>query len=85
MVSPGGSPASHQGHLHFWVDANRLISSSPTSTFTGVSNGTHTIKVEAVQNDHSSFSPPDTQTITITVGGSSPAGSSSSPPPAGGY
>jgi hypothetical protein len=84
LVSPGGSPQAHQGHLHVYLDSSYKINATTSYTFTGVPNGSHTIKVEAVQNDHSEFSPPDIQTVTVTVSGSAGGATSPSPPP-GGY
>jgi hypothetical protein len=85
LVPAGGSPAANQGHLHVYLDSNYKVNSTNSYTFHGVPNGSHTIKVEAVQNDHSEFSPPDIQTVTVTVSGSATGGS---PPPSsapGGY
>ncbi len=70
---------SGQGHIHLWLDQTDLsrISAvkavSDTYTFENVKPGNHTLVAELVRNDHSSFTPPLTTTISFqTTTSSSP-------------
>ena len=59
-----------QGHYHLILDndeVNYLKGPGPSFTFIGVSVGTHTIRAELHNPDHSPLSPAVTKTITITV------------------
>ena len=62
---------SGQGHIHFWLDQTDLskISAvkavSDTYTFDNVKPGNHTLVAELVRNDHSSFTPPLTTTVSF--------------------
>lgn len=61
---------SGQGHLHLWLDeaspspANATkVTTGSTYTFNNVKTGSHTLIVELVNNDHTSFKPPIKKTV----------------------
>lgn len=74
----------NQGHLHLWLDqdspskdnAIMYYKTSPY-TFADVAAGKHTLIVELVGNDHTSFDPQIIQTIKFET--KAPAGSESAP------
>jgi hypothetical protein len=74
----------NQGHLHIWLDqdsptkdnAIMYYKSSPY-TFADVPSGKHTLIVELVNNDHTSFDPQIVQTIKFET--KAPAGSEAAP------
>ena len=74
----------NQGHMHIWLNqdsptkdnAIMYFKSSPY-TFADVSSGKHTLVVELVNNDHTSFDPQIIQTIKFET--KAPAGSQSAP------
>ena len=47
-------------HIALWVDSNPI-------PFTGIPPGNHTIMLELVNNDHSSFTPKISQSIIVSV------------------
>lgn len=62
-----------QGHLHLWLD-EPTPSEKPIEhfrvteyVFTDIAAGEHTLTVEVVQNDHSSFEPPIKKTVHFTT------------------
>jgi len=65
----GGSPAAGRGHIHIRVDgALDTESCSATSLLTSsLTPGAHTISAELVANDHSSFSPQISASVSINV------------------
>lgn len=74
----------NQGHLHIWLDQeerNRdnaiMYYKAPPYTFADVSAGKHTLVVELVGNDHTSFDPQIIQTIKFET--KAPAGSEAAP------
>lgn len=75
-----------QGHLHLWLDTTPLTVETAIHhfsvedyVFTSVSEGKHTLVVEVVNNDHSSFDPPVMQIVEFeTITG--PTGGPTKPP-----
>lgn len=66
------TPKTGMGHLHFWLDSpvakpERAIENfrNESFTFTRVPEGNHTLVVEVVNNDHSSFRPPVAQIVSF--------------------
>lgn len=68
-AAAGGSPQSGHGHIHIRVDgALDTESCSATTNLTSdLTQGSHTISVELVANDHSSLAPPVTASVSINV------------------
>ncbi len=62
-----------QGHIHLWLDqtsptpASAIKTTSKMYTFDHVKPGSHLLRVELVNNDHSSLSPPATATVSFTT------------------
>lgn len=83
FTDPIGQPkALNTGHMHIFLDGvyYGLWTSLNPIPFIGLSPGSHTIKLQLVNNDHSPLSPDVSQTITITVSGASTSLSTSSSP-----
>ena len=77
----GGSAHDGMGHYHIYVDdAYRDFGTDLNSAWaTRLSPGSHTIKIELVNNDHTSLNPVISDTVQITVAASSPYVSLDSP------
>ncbi len=81
-VSSSNFNVPAQGHYHVFLDSSVIMAYNPTSTvtFTNVAPGTHTLRVELANPNHTLLNPPVvSQAITITVvpdsagsGGASP-------------
>lgn len=74
----------NQGHLHIWLDKDTPTKDNAIMyykvspyTFADVEAGKHTLKVELVNNDHTSFDPQIIQTIKFET--KAPAGSEAEP------
>lgn len=69
----GGTNVSGTGHYHIFVDGvYQSYSASSSTVVTDLHPGTHDIKVELVNNDHSSLNPPVTDAVLVKVGTSAP-------------
>ena len=80
LTEPVGQPkALNTGHIHIFLDGAYYGQATSVNSiqFIGLSPGAHTIKLELVNNDHSSLSPGVSQSITVTVSGASTAMSTS--------
>lgn len=74
----------NEGHMHLWLDAEnrtqdnaRMNFKNDAYTFADVSAGKHSLVVELVNNDHSSFDPQIIQTIKFES--KAPVGSEQAP------
>ena len=62
-----------QGHIHLWLDqttptpASAIKTTSKMYTFDHVKPGSHLLRVELVNNDHSFLSPKATATVSFTT------------------
>ncbi len=70
IIKPLGSAPNKVGEGHFVVtvdsgDAIHIF--SKTHTLEGVQPGSHTLRVELVNNDHTSYSPPIVKTVNFYV------------------
>lgn len=81
-VLPKNKP--NEGHLHLWLDVDspakdnaRMSFKNDIYTFADVTPGKHTLVVELVNNDHSSFDPQIIQTIKFET--KAPPGSEAAP------
>ena len=78
-----------EGHVHFYLDVAAPTTpgkpaipeggtwahvSGKTYTFTNVPQGTHTIDVELVNNDHTPLNPPQVYAITVNINQAGPTG-----------
>ena len=76
FTDPAGQPkAMNTGHIHVFLDGTyySLWPSAGSIPFNELKAGSHTIKLQLVNNDHSALSPDASQTITVTVTGAAPA------------
>ncbi len=65
---PGGSAEKGYGHFHFILDeGSPIVVSSKSHTLSGVSPGEHTLKVELMNNDHTPYSPPISESVSFVV------------------
>lgn len=81
LTEPVGQPkALNTGHMHIFLDGAYIGQATSVNSiqFIGLSPGTHTIKLELVNNDHSPLSPDVSKSITVTVSGASTSLSTSS-------
>jgi hypothetical protein len=63
-----------QGHWHLYLDgALFTMSASLSEVVTGLSAGSHTVRVELVSNDHNALAAPVTDEVTFSVGGLVPS------------
>lgn len=68
LKQPGGEAKPGEGHFHLILDNQALVElSSKTHMFKDIATGSHTLKVEIVNNDHTSYTPKITKTISFTV------------------
>lgn len=68
LKQPGGEAKAGEGHFHLILDNQALVElSSKTHTFKDIATGSHTLKVEIVNNDHTGYTPKITKTIAFTV------------------
>jgi hypothetical protein len=68
----GGAPEAGRGHVHVFevvngVENYKAASAGSSWTFSGLSPGTHTFKVELYNNDHSELATEYSSTKTVTV------------------
>lgn len=54
-------------YLHYYLDAKEMVSPETTVTFTNVTSGSHVVRVELRNNDHSLLTPPVVKSVTITT------------------
>ncbi len=74
FTDPIGQPkALNTGHMHIFLDDvyYGLWTSMNPIPFIGLNSGSHTIKLQLVNNDHTPLSPDLSQTISVTVSGAS--------------
>lgn len=67
LLIPGGNVKDGEGHFHLTLDGTEAITAETAYTFQNVTPGQHTLRVEIRQNDHTSYTPKITKTITFTV------------------
>lgn len=68
VKTPGGEAKKGDGHFHFVLDGGEVVVvSTKTYALTGVDPGTHTLRVELMNNDHTPYSPPIVREVTFTV------------------
>ncbi len=68
IKQPGGAAKSGEGHFHITLDNQApLHVSAKTYTLQNVSVGEHILKIELVNNDHTSYSPKITKSVYFTV------------------
>ncbi|MFH1394004.1 MAG: plastocyanin/azurin family copper-binding protein [Candidatus Micrarchaeota archaeon] len=68
IKTPGGAAKKGEGHFHFMLDGgNAIVVSEKTYTLTGINPGTHTLRIELMNNDHTAYSPPIVKEVTFTV------------------
>jgi len=66
-LSASGFSIPEQGHYHVFLDNSEQRGPGPSFTFTNVAVGSHTIRAELHNPDHSALNPEVTQTIGITI------------------
>ena len=60
-----------QGHVHLWLDEKNPTASNATKviednfTYKDIPSGDHVLRAELVNNDHSSFNPPQVLTVNF--------------------
>jgi len=59
----------NQGHIHYFLDDKEQMSKFTSVSYSNIPAGTHVIRVELVNNDHTSLVPPVFRQITITTTG----------------
>src|SRR3989442_375736 len=76
----GGTPEAGRGHVHVFEVVNgaavyKGATAGSSWTFSGLSLGTHTFKVELFNNDHTTLPTEysSTKTVTVTASAASPA------------
>ncbi len=70
IIKPAGSAPNKVGEGHFTVSVDGgqpLHVFTKTYTLEGVEPGSHTLRIELVNNDHTSYSPPIVQTVSFYV------------------
>ncbi len=68
LKAPGGTAKKGEGHFRITVDDGvPQTITSKTYTMTGLSLGSHTVKVELLNNDRTQYSPAIEKTVTFTV------------------
>jgi plastocyanin len=74
LKSPGGAAKKGEGHFRIVVDNGQPITvASSTYTMPGLAVGTHTLKVELLNNDRTRYSPPISREVTFTIEREKPA------------
>lgn len=69
IVPPGGPVTAGEGHWHFFVDGNEVGKGPMNSfTYTGLSVGSHVLRVELHHNDHTLYAYGSADEVTVTVG-----------------
>lgn len=76
-----GPNVAGSGHIHYFVDGQpgkgafpgNYATTNTTFVESGLAPGRHTIKVELVNHDHSSLTPPVFKEVAITISGDAPA------------
>src|SRR3990170_933213 len=70
----GGTNEAGRGHVHVFVDGNYYVATAATSvTISGLTVGSHAIRVTLHNNDHSAFSPAVSNEATLQVNPVPPA------------
>jgi hypothetical protein len=69
VAASGGIPAHNEGHIHVWVDGNSYytIWANSNGIPLNLSPGTHTIRLDLVNDFHQTFSPGVNATTTVNV------------------
>jgi plastocyanin len=70
IIKPEGSAPNKVGEGHFAIsvdDGDTLHIFSKTYILEGVEPGSHTLRVELLHNDHTSYSPPTVKTVNFYV------------------
>ena len=69
VAAGGGVPAHNEGHIHVWVDDNNYytIWASNNGIPMTLSPGTHTIRLDLVNDYHQKFTPGVNATTTVNV------------------
>ncbi len=70
IIKPEGSVPNKVGEGHFSVsvnDGDKLHIFSKTYTLEGIEPGSHTLRVELLNNDHTSYSPPIVKTVNFYI------------------
>ena len=67
-TTTSGGGAHNEGHIHVWVDGHYItIWTSPNGIPLTLSAGTHTIRLDLVNDYHQTFSPGVNATTTVNV------------------
>lgn len=68
LKAPGGAAKAGEGHFRVTVDANQPVTvTSRSYVMTGLAPGSHTVKVELLNNDNMKYVPSIEKTVTFTV------------------
>ena len=67
LKSPGDKNKHGEGHLHYYLDVQETVSHQTTVTFVNVSAGSHVVRVELHNNDHSLLVPKVIKSVNITT------------------
>lgn len=68
LKSPGGAAKNGEGHFSISTDGGQAYSSSSkVYTIDGLSEGTHTVEVELLNNDGTGYAPAITDSVTFTI------------------
>lgn len=68
IKNPGGKAKAGEGHFHIWIDDGKsTVVASKTYTLQNIQLGEHTLNVELVNNDHTSYIPKIMKTAAFTV------------------
>lgn len=68
LKSPTGAAKKGEGHFHITVDnGDPIVVTTKTYTLTGLEQGEHDVKVELMNNDHSSYYPRVIREVSFTI------------------
>ena len=73
LKQPGGAAKKGEGHFRVTIDdGTPFMLSAKSYDVTGLGYGTHTIKVELLNNDNTPYSPAITKSVSYTISQSAP-------------
>jgi hypothetical protein len=67
LVAPGGAVVPCEGHLHYWVDGQRVAATNETTYEARLTPGQHQITASLQDNQHHALNPPVEQSVTVNV------------------
>lgn len=67
LVNPNSRNKYGEGHFQISLDGDEIMTAETSHNFKDIDPGTHTLRVEVMQNDNSSYEPKIMKTITFTI------------------